>query len=209
MRPPPCDALSVIVRPMIDDWELPCIERLELVQSRRHARLGVPGLVGDLHQDLGAESLTVAITGSLSGDERRSGFLERLQELFQAGDPVPFVADIVESSELEDVLVVGFEVVETSEWVDAVRYRILLRQYVEPPAPPTPLPDLGLDELAGLASLAGSLLEGLDLPGLLAGVPVLADPSEPVRPALDTVRAAVGEVPALLGQLRTTLGLPA
>jgi len=200
---------------MIDDWEVPAIERVELLQSRRLARLGVPGLAGDLHQDLGAEALTVAITGSLAGDDRRSGFLQRVQQLFQAGDPVPFVADIVESSELEDVVVVGFEVVETGEWADAIRYRILLRQYVEPPPPPSPLPDLsfegftGLPELPDVADLAGSLLDGLDLPQLLAPVPSLADPTEPIRPALDAVRQAVGDVPGLLGELRSALGLPA
>jgi hypothetical protein len=196
--------LFVIVRPMIGDWELPCIERVELVQERRYATLGVPGLAGDLHQDLGTESLAVAITGSLAGDDRRSGFLEKLQEKFRAGDPVPFVADIVESSELENVIITGFEVVET----DVVRYRLVLRQYVEPPAPPALTTDLGLDELAGLADLAASLLDGLDLAGLLGGVPTLADPTVPIRPAMQTVRTAVGGVPALLGQLREKLGVP-
>ena len=192
---------------MLDDWELPSIERVELIESRRLARLGVPGLTGDLHQDLGAESLTVAITGSLQGDDRRSALLETLQEKFRAGDPLPFVADIVESSELEEVIIVGFEIVETDDWSDAVRYRIVLRQYVEPPPPPCPVPELPFDELAGLADLAGSLLDGLDLAGLLGGVPSLADPSEAIRPAMDGVRDAVGEVPALLGELRGVLGV--
>jgi hypothetical protein len=198
----------MIVRPMIGDWELPCIERGELHQARRQVRLGVPGLLGDLHQDLGVESLAVTITGSLSGAETRSGFLEALQEQFRTGDPVPFVADIVESSELEDVVIVGFDVVETDEWVDAVRYRIVVRQYVEPPEPPPLVPELPLDDLAGLADLAGNLLDGLDLPALLGGVPALADPSEPIRPALGTARDAVADVPALLGGLRAALGMP-
>ncbi|HET6985735.1 MAG TPA: hypothetical protein VFI00_03930 [Kribbella sp.] len=194
---------------MIGDWELPCIERVELHQARRQVRLGVPGLLGDLHQDLGVESLAVTITGSLSGAETRSGFLEALQEQFRSGDPVPFVADIVESSELEDVVIVSFDVVETDEWVDAVRYRVVVRQYVEPPEPPPLVPELPLDALAGLADLAGNLLDGLDLPALLGGVPALADPSEPIRPALGTARDAVADVPALLGGLRTALGMPA
>jgi hypothetical protein len=193
---------------MIGDWELPCIERVELHQARRQVRLGVPGLHGDLHQDLGAESLAVTITGSLSGADARSGFLEALQELFLAGDPVPFVADIVESSELEDVVILGFDVVETDEWVDAVRYRIMVRQYVEPPEPPPLVPELPLDDLAGLADLAGNLLDGLDLPALLGGVPDLADPSEPIRPALGAAREAVAGVPAMLGGLRDALGMP-
>ena len=192
---------------MLDDWELPSIEHVELIESRRLARLGVPGLTGDLHQDLGAESLTVAITGSLQGDDRRSALLETLQEKFRAGDPLPFVADIVESSELEEVIIVGFEIVETDDWSDATRYRLVLRQYVEPPPPPSPVPELPFDELAGLADLAGSLLDGLDLAGLLGGVPSLADPSEAIRPAMDGVRDAVGEVPALLGEFRGVLGV--
>jgi hypothetical protein len=197
----------MIVRPVLGDWELPCIERVELVESRRLARLGVPGLAGDLHQDLGQESLTVAITGSLQGDERRSQLLEALQEKFLAGEPLTFVADVVESSELEDVVIVGFEVTETADWSAGVHYRLLLRQYVEPPPPPSPAPALPDDLLGDLADLAGGLLDGLDLPGLLGGVPSLADPSEPIRPALDTVRSAVGEVPAMLDGLRAALGI--
>jgi hypothetical protein len=192
---------------MLDTWELPCIERVELVEQRRLARLGVPGLTGDLHQDLGTESMTVAITGSLQGDARRTEFVERLQELFLAGEPVPFVADIVESSELEDVVIVGFDLVADSAWTDATHYRIVVRQYVEPPPPPSPVPELPLDDLASLADLAGDLLDGLDLAGLLGDVPSLADPSEPIRPAMDTVRDAVGEVPAMLAELRSVLGV--
>jgi hypothetical protein len=198
----------MIVRPMVGEWELPCIERVELVESRRLARLGVPGLEGDLHQDLGAESLTVAITGTLQGDERRAGFLADLQEHFRAGDPVPFVADIVESSELENVVVTGFEVTESNDGADEVRYRIVLRQYVEPPPPPAALPELPADALGDLEGLAAGLLEGMDLAGLLGDIPTFADPTVPIRPALDAARSAVGDLPSLLGGLRAALGVP-
>jgi hypothetical protein len=203
----PSEGLHVIIRPMLGEWELPCIERVELLESRRLARLGVPGLLGDLHQDLGTESLTVAITGSLQGDERRSAMLTDLQELFIAGEPLPFVADIVESSELENVVIVGFEILETDNWVDAVRYHIVLRQYVEPPPPPSIAPELPADLLDDLADLAGDLLDGLDLPGLLGDVPSLADPTVPIQPAMDVVRSAVGTVPDMLGELRSVLGV--
>jgi hypothetical protein len=197
----------MIVRPMLGDWELPCIQRVELQQARRQARLGIPGLVGDLHQDLGAESLTIAITGSLGGDDTRSDLLDHLHKGFSSGEPQPFVADIVDSSELEDVVVVGFDVVETDEWTDAVRYRIVLRQYVEPPQPPSLSSDLGLDDLADLKNLADSLLDGLDLPGLLGGVPSLSDPSEPIKPAMKSVESAVGSLPDMLGSLGKALGV--
>lgn len=192
---------------MLGDWELPCIQRVELQQTRRQVRLGIPGLAGDLHQDLGAESLTIAVTGSLAGDDRRNDLLDHLHQAFSSGDPQPFVADIVDSSELEDVVVVGFDVVETDEWTDAVRYRIVLRQYVEPPEPPSLSPDLGVDDLAGLSDLAGSLLDGLDLPGLLGSVPSLSDPSEPIKPAMESVKSAVGSLPGMLGDLGAALGV--
>jgi hypothetical protein len=194
----------VIVRPMIGDWEPTAIERISARGRRRLARIGVPGLQGDLHQDLGTDSLTVMIEGTLQGDERRSEHVQQLQEQFLAGDPVTFVADIVESSELDEVLIVGFELEETNDWGDEFWYRIELRQYVEPPEPPGLL---DLDGLPDLADLAASLLDGLELPGLLGAVPNIADPTVPIMPALDQVKQATAAVPDLLGSLREALEL--
>ena len=194
----------MIVRPMIGQWEPPAVERIEVVEGRRLARLPVPGLMGDLHQDLGTNSLTVAITGSLQGDERRSTFLDELRTAFLDGSPVPFVSDITEASELEDVLIVGFELSEANEWGDEFRYRIELRQYVEPPEPPGLLDDLAIPDLADLAA---GLLDGLELPDLLGAIPDVADPTVPLQPALDEVRAATAAVPDLLGELRNALEL--
>lgn len=197
----------MIIRPMIGDWEVPSIERIELSEGRRLARLGVPGLAGDLHQDLGAESLTVAITGSLQGDELRSGFLTTLREAYNEGTPLTFVSDITEASEVEEVLVVGFDVAEANDWGDEFRYRITLRQYVEPPEPPGLLDDLGADLIPDLDDLAGALLDALDLPALLGAVPDVADPTVPLQPALDAVRDATAAVPDLLGGLAGALEL--
>jgi len=195
----------MIIRPMIGDWEPSAIQRIEVRGGRRLARLGVPGLEGDLHQDLGTESMTVVIEGSLQGDERRSEYLQRLQEQFLAGDAVTFVADIVESSEIDEVIIVGFDVGESNEWGDEFWYRIELRQYVEPPEPPGLL---DLDGLPDLSDLAAGLLDGLELPGLLDTIPNISDPTVPITPALDQVRDATAAVPDLLGALRGALELP-
>lgn len=194
----------MIIRPMIGTWEPPSIERIDVSASRRLARHGVPGLQGDLHQDLGTESLTVVIEGSLQGDEKRSEVLGELQTAFLAGEPIPFVADIVESSELDNVVIIGFDIGEHSVGGDEFRYRIELRQYVEPPEPPGLL---DLDGLPDLADLAGSLLDGLELPDLLGAVPDISDPTVPLQPSLDQVRAAVADVPSLLGELSSALEL--
>jgi len=65
----------MLVRPMIGGWEPPRIERIASAESRRLAVLPVPGLSGDLHQDLGRGALAVEIVGSLAGDEARDEFL--------------------------------------------------------------------------------------------------------------------------------------
>lgn len=192
---------------MIDSWEVPRIESIRTVEARRVASFDVPGLLGDLQQDLGAEGLAVEICGSLFGDEARDEFLDKIRERFRAGEPVSFVADIVTATELDKVLIVGLDVVETNDAAVGARYRIVLRQYVEPPPPPTPIDDLGLGIDADLDLLADLGLDGLELPDLLGQVPSLGNPVEPIKPALSGVDAATAGIDGLLGGLKGALGI--
>lgn len=196
----------MIVTPMIGDWEIPKIESVRTLEARRVATLGVPGLLGDLQQDLGTDSLVVEICGSLFGDEARDDFLDALREKFRAGDPVSFVADIITATELDQVLILGLDVIETSDAATGARYRILLREYVEPPEPPAPIDDLGGDLDAELADLADLGLDGLELPDLLGAVPSLGNPVEPIRPALSGVDSATRKIgDEILGRLTGAL----
>jgi hypothetical protein len=192
----------MIVRPVIGGWEVPRIERIETRERRRLARLPVPGLLGDLQQDLGAASLAVEITGSLSGDEARDDFLGSVREQFRAGQPTSFVADITTATELDQVLIEDLDLEEVNDAADSFRYRIVLREYVEPPEPPAPLDSLGAELGAELDDLAGLGLDGLKLPDLLGDIPALGDPVAPLQPALDGVRSATAKVPSLLDGLK-------
>lgn len=191
---------------MLGDYEIPRIEQIRAVERRRLARLGVPGLAGELQQDLGHDSLAVEIVGSLHGDDAREGFLTDIRERYQAGEPLAFVADITSATNLEQVLIEALEVCEHNEWAGAFRYRLVLRQYVEPPEPPSPIDDLGADLDADLDLLAGLGLDGLELPDLLGAVPSLGDPVAPVLPALDAVKSATAPLKGLLSDLKSTLG---
>jgi hypothetical protein len=190
---------------MIDAWAVPGIEAVEAWESRRLARLPVPGLAGDLHHDMGRSALSVRITGSLSGDEARDAFLKDLRERYHAGEPVDFVADIVTESELERVLIVHFDLSEKAGDPDGFRYDIVLREYVEPPEPPgfgLGLDELGLDDL-GLDIDLG--LDLLDLPGLL-DVPDIGPLLEPVKAAADELGEALKGAGELLSPLDDLLG---
>ena len=194
----------MIVRPMIGDWQVPSIESIRAHERRRLARFGVPGLAGDLHHDLGKASLVVEIQGSVHGDDARDTLLEQLRTPFLAGDPVAFVADITSATKLEQVLIEALTVSEANDG-DGARYHIVLREYVEPPEPPTPIDDLGSELDAELDVLAGLGLDGLELPGLVGDIPDLADPTPPVLEALDAVKSAMAPLNDLLGGLTERL----
>ena len=181
----------MLVRPMVGDWEVPRISRIRAREARRLARLPIPGLSGDLHQDLGRDALVVEITGSLYGNESRDQFLKELRQRFLAAEPVDFVADIVNESELEQVLIETLQIEESAATPDQFDYCIRLREYTEPPEPPGPdlgleAPDLGLDIDLGL--------DLLDLPGLLAPLPEIGDLLQPLEPAAEGLRDALSGV---------------
>jgi hypothetical protein len=195
----------VIVRPMIGSWEVPCIEHIGTLESRRLARLPVPGLDGDLQHDLGADSLRVEICGTLAGDDARDAFLKGLREQLHAGKPVTFVADILTATTLDKVLVESLEVTERNDPAASFGYRVVLREYVEPPEPPGALGDAGAGLEGELDDAAKLGLAGLDLPGLLGSIPDIGDPRPPLESALDGVKAALGGLTAPLASLTGVL----
>lgn len=182
------------------------IERIASVEQRRLAVLPVPGLSGDLHQDLGRGALAVEIAGSLSGDEARDTFLAEVRAKFLAGEPVDFVADIVAESELEQVLIEELRLEEVAGHPDSFRYAVVLREYTEPPEPPAPGMDLGLELDPELDLLAGLGLDMLDLPAILPSIPQLGDVLAPLQPAAEQLRETVAGAGALLDPLKKLLG---
>lgn len=196
----------MLVHPMIGQWEPPRIERIAAVESRRLAVLPVPGLSGDLHQDLGRGALAVEIVGSLTGDEARDAFLKEIREKFLAGEPVDFVADIVKESELEQALIEELRVEEVAGDPDAFRYWIVLREYTEPPEPPVPSEDFGLDLDAELDGLADLGLDLLDLPAIAADIPKVGDLLAPLKPAAENLKQALSQAGTLLDPLKNLLG---
>jgi hypothetical protein len=185
---------------MIDQWQPPSIERIRSVEARRIAVLPVPGLSGDLAQDVGRGALAVEISGSLSTDDARDDFLKSLREKFLAGDPVDFVADIVKESELERVLIEELQLEENAELAGFFRYRIVLREYTEPPEPPSP--SFGLDDLGADLDLEAALgLDGLDLPGIAVDIPKVGDLLSPLKPAAQNLKNTLSGAASVLSPL--------
>jgi len=194
------------VRPVIGGWTPPSIERISAFESRRLAVLAVPGLSGDLHQDMGRGALAIEIVGSLATDDARDQFLKDVREKFLAGDPVDFVADIAKESELERVLIEELRMEEVADDPDMFRYRIVLREYTEPPEPPSPGLDLGADLGIDLDDLAALGLDALDLAALLGDVPQVGQILEPLKPAAEALKTVVSSATKVLDPIKTLFG---
>jgi hypothetical protein len=197
------------VKPMIGEYEVPGIQRIGTIEDRRLVEIPVPGLAGSYHQDLGSGAVSLRIEGTLAGDDARDDLLGKVREMFNAGDPVDFVADIVTATHVEKVLLTDLAVAEVAGSADTFRYAIVLAQHVEPP-PPSPGADQGFGDLsdvnAAVAAEGAALAGAMNVPDLIGALPSLKDPTPPLRGTLDGVHSAVSGLSAIGGKLKDLFG---
>ena len=195
------------VKPMIGEYEVPGIQRIGTIEARRVVEIPVPGLEGGYHQDLGSGSVSVRIEGTLAGDDPQDDFLGKVREMYNAGDPVDFVADIITATHVDKVLVTDLVLREVAGSADTFRYTVVLTQHVEPPPPSTGLGfgDLS-DVTAGIAAEAAAAAGAMNVPDLLSTLPDLKDPTPPLKGTLDGVKSAVEGLSAIGGQLKNVFG---
>lgn len=182
------------VKPVLGDWEIPRVAMMRTAEARKFAELPVPGRQGSLFQDLNAEPTLVEIAGSLFADEERSEFLTTVREKFRAGEPVTFVADITEATDIQFVVIDSMRFEQRADRPDEVSYHLTLRESPPPPPPPDPLGgiDTGLlDEAAGFVDGVTDALDALDA---LANLPDFSDPTALLGGTLDQVTSALDEL---------------
>jgi hypothetical protein len=186
------------IKPMLGEYEIPGIQRIGAVEERSLVRIEVPGLAGSYHQDLGSESASILIEGTLAGDEARDNFFNDLREKLKTGEPLDFVADITTATEITQVLISDFKVSEVAGSADTFSYSLTIVQYVEPPTPGLGT-DLGFGDLTdldlGLDLEALDLFDLLQLPDLLS-IPDFGDPTVPLRSILDGVKGTLSALDA-------------
>ena len=104
------------------------------------------------------------------------------------------------------MLIEHLELEEVAGDPNAFRYRIVLREYTEPPEPPEPSTDFGLDLDADLDSLASLGLDMLDLPAIAADIPKIGDILAPLKPAAENLKGALSGAGSLLDPLKKLFG---
>jgi hypothetical protein len=148
----------------------------------------VPGLEGNLFQNLGRAAVKISFNGSFQGAGSKED-LTRIRQKFKDGTPCSFNADITGMSDITKVLIEEFALMETAGEPNKLTYSITLREYREPPPEPVapPAQDGAANEWAKdkseetvdmINQVVGKVLDENDQPKSGVSVIVSGEPGE-------------------------------
>jgi hypothetical protein len=185
---------------MLGEFEFDGIEYIASGESRALVEHRVPGLAGNYFQDLGAVPNAIVISGSKYTDEARDEFLNGIREIFKKGEPASFVADILNATDITEVVIEDLQVAELHDPA-GFQYTVTLHQYVRPPEPPAE----GLFDTDILGD-AMNVMGALDALDALSSLPNFADPTPPLRDALGQVTGATSGLEGVTASLNSLFG---
>ncbi len=157
------------MRPVLDDLELLQVQEISELGRRALAEHKPPGMPGSLLQDLGRDASRFTVSGVATGPAS-AAFVERLEQLFERGEPVPFTADITTDAGIDEVLIDDLRLEELAGRPQRLGYRLVLVEHVEPVSPAAAAGLLDADILADALGLVDSLTAGLEIIEQLSAV---------------------------------------
>jgi hypothetical protein len=166
----------------------------------------VPGLSGELTQDLGRPGVAVAFQGIFLGAEAADR-LKELRDKYLAREPVDFLCEAIGEGYFTQVVIEGLQVVQRAGFVDQFDYACEVAEYVPPPPPAvsSPLGDLDasiLDEAAGMMDdVQNAIGQVADLANLLAGASDYGNPTTRLPGMLTSFTEAAGPATTTLSSI--------
>lgn len=149
------------MRPMLDDIELPQVQEITTHEQRVLAEHKPPGMAGSLLQNLGRRPTRLVLWGVAAGTEAQN-LIDKLDDKFRAGEPLPFTADIVADAEIEQMIIDDLRVQDVAGKPERYAYILTLREYIEP-VEPEDTSFLDTDILDDAQNLMDDLVAGLDI----------------------------------------------
>jgi hypothetical protein len=110
--------------------ELTGVRDIRTDETRSLVRHRIPGLAGDLIQDLGRRPTSISFEGVFKGENALSD-IEKLRQKFKTREAIAFVSDITDSTDVTDVVIENLRVNQVSGKPDYYTYVISLKEYVE------------------------------------------------------------------------------
>ena len=192
--------------PMLGDWELPRVTRLETLEAREFVELPIPGRAGSLFQDLNRRPTRVVIEGSIFGEQPGLDFLNAVREKYLAGEPLTFVSDIVTGTDIQYVLLQQLHIQAEASAPDQIDYAVWLAECPPPPPPSDILGGIDGGLLDAAAGMLDSAMGALDALAALGSMPELSDPTTGLSNILSDTGPALGQLGQVGSGLRDLLG---
>jgi len=108
--------------------EIRSIHNLSVSGKRRIVELQIPGLTGNVFQDMGRNPLRISFDGELVGPNAMNT-LQDLKSKFELKKPVPFSTDITTINEVTEVIIESFSVQFVGGVPSGSRYSMVLREH--------------------------------------------------------------------------------
>lgn len=96
----------------------------------------IPGMEGNVFQNLGRSPVNISFDGILQGISAKSN-LETLRSKYKQGTPLSFNSNISGAADVTKVLIDDLRITEVGGESNRYNYSIVLREYKEPPPEPT------------------------------------------------------------------------
>lgn len=194
------------VTPMLGDWEVPHIAAMRTEEARKLQAHPIPGRAGSVYQDLGAEATVVEVSGSIYQAQDRSRFMEDARSRFLEAEPLTFVADITEATDIQYVIIESLVLEERGDRPDEVAYRMRLRESPPPPPPSDPLGAIDADLLESAAGFVEGVTDALDALDALGDLPDFSDPSALLGGTTEEAITAIDRIGSLGDRLQSLFG---
>ncbi|MFM2375073.1 MAG: hypothetical protein RLZZ165_170 [Bacteroidota bacterium] len=170
------------------------------MEQASFVRHRIPGMEGDLAQDMGRASVRLGIEGVFFGD-KAADELNGLRNLYKSRKPVDFLAEITGQAYFAQVILEQFEVVQQAGEVSQYSYHLQVAEYVKPNRSTTKTGYANANKL--LKKEALNFMDMVKLPDLLS-VPSFGDPTPPLGSVMDGLKtslAPLNEAAATLSKL--------
>ena len=179
------------------------LEQADLVSHR------VPGMTGNIIQDLGRDSVRLKISGIFYGAQTASKDLEKLRGIYKKREPVDFLAEIVGQAYFSKVIVEKFEVFQLAGEPEQFSYTLVIVEY-------TDASKKQQTENAGVAKVNQSIkteakitMDIATLPDALqlGTLPEISNPIEPLKGALEPIKEATKSLDEVTTGLKAIFGI--
>ncbi len=159
------------------------ISRINSLEQAGFVRYRIPGLEGELAQNLGRPAVRLEIEGIFYGQQAQEG-LDGLRKMHLDKEPVEFLADIIGKAYFALVVLDRLEVEQDAQAPEQYSYRLEIVEFVKPPEPVL----LNIPEVdTGILQDATGFMDLVQLPDQM-NLPEINDPTVPMQNMLTGVK---------------------